>query len=174
MMPTMASEVVVDPACAATDRRPPEGLTENPTNHPTGNCADGTGNYKPRPSSCGRTDHVSPCSGRDRRHQHCGCYRECNQTHGFPPFVDEGYPPIPGPIRRLEPRPHGGNGNSVRHEGANIRAVLLCGHARQPSCAPKTGRGGLRPTSRSCRSLYVERNPSLTDRLALEKAQGSI
>jgi hypothetical protein len=47
MMPAVALEVVVDPACAVTDRRTPERLTKNPTDHSTGNCPDRTGNYKP-------------------------------------------------------------------------------------------------------------------------------
>jgi hypothetical protein len=46
-MPAVASEVVVDPTCAVTDRGTPERPTENPADHPTGNCADRTGNYKP-------------------------------------------------------------------------------------------------------------------------------
>jgi hypothetical protein len=46
MMPAVALEVVVDPACAVTDRRPPERLTKNPADHPAGNCPNRTGNYK--------------------------------------------------------------------------------------------------------------------------------
>jgi hypothetical protein len=46
MMPAVALEVVVDPACTVTDRRPPERLTKNPTDHPAGNCPNRTGNYK--------------------------------------------------------------------------------------------------------------------------------
>ena len=46
MMPAVALEVAVDPACTVTDRRPPERLTKNPTDHPAGNCPNRTGNYK--------------------------------------------------------------------------------------------------------------------------------
>jgi hypothetical protein len=75
-----------------TDRGTPERPTENPADHPTGNCADRTGNYKPWARSCRRTDHIGACNRRDRRHDRYRCYCKCKLTHGFPRFVEEGYP----------------------------------------------------------------------------------
>ena len=75
-----------------TDRGPPERLTEDPADHSTGNRADWTGNYKPGSRSCGCTDHIGARRCRDRRHDRHRCYRKCKLTHGFPRFVDEGYP----------------------------------------------------------------------------------
>src|SRR5260370_31991986 len=77
MMPAVAPEVAVDPACSMTDWWAPERFTENSTNDPSGDCANRTSDHKAGTRPGSRANRIGACGRRHR--SDCDNHRYCEQ-----------------------------------------------------------------------------------------------
>jgi len=75
----MPMEMIIDPAGAAADRRPPEWPAEYTADDAAGHQADRTGDKQPSPCPGGRPDHVGARAWRAKRNggQHGRRQDEC-------------------------------------------------------------------------------------------------
>ena len=86
MMPAVAAKVVVDPARAAANRRPPERPTEYGADDPSGNSAYRTGHQKARTRTGSCTNHIGAGARGGRRETGKDRRSQSKLTQGFPPY----------------------------------------------------------------------------------------